>query len=101
MIQKIIIGCGSIIGIILIIAFVFFSDQIYKYYNTIFEAKIFENSYQRKNTINTEKNLYKAQLIKINELLKNDSISEKERQALEARKSFIEVRIIALDNINQ
>lgn len=97
MIKQIIISGLVFIGIVVVVTFMFFSQQFYTLWNTKFETSIFENSYQKQNSDNEQRNLFEAQLSKINIQLQNSSLTEEERTQLESQKSFIEIRLESLN----
>lgn len=97
MIKQIIISGIVFIGVVVFIIFMFFSKQFITLWNTKFEATIFENSYQKQYSDNEQRNLFEAQLFKINIQLQNNSLTEEERIQLKSQKSFLEIRLESLN----
>jgi hypothetical protein len=65
---------------------------------TIFERKVFENSYQYSEARKTEQMQYKAALEEINIKLRNPNLTKEDKINLNAQKSAIQIRLRVSNN---
>lgn len=79
--------------VLICIGFVFNSIGIFG--NTYVERKVFENSYQRTESINSQIAIYNATLIEIETRLKFSELDKNTRHNLEAQAAAIRIKIQA------